>query len=331
MQRIGRAKVGSLLAASTPVALGQALAPTSIVATPVPVAAPTAAPAPAPAAPRMPTVSIPVPAVPGTASNPFGAPVSAPAPVPTPSNPQPPSQGQVVIWRPWYPCSDGIGIIWNTPWAYGYRQGFINEPLRETARRVDPQVLPLPAAIPATLTPHQTVLLAFRTEQYDAAANVLTALLARTPVAAPPGSAAPVAAAVAPPVTQAPAAPTASAPIEPPTWTPGEMRRLLAFALIGQKRYAEGVRAMTDAYAAEPALAAVPLPGAAYFSGSSSLRQLVVRAVSFAQRTKSDDAWFAAAVLMQAEGRDSPPPAVAARMKLHRVGATLAWRGTQKP
>jgi len=81
-------------------------------------------------------------------------------------------------------------------------------------------------------------------------------------------------------------------------------QRLMALAMIGMRRFTEGATAMRAAYTADPTLSDRPLNGAALLGGSMEVRRLVNGAVEYAHRAGSSDAWFAVAVLMQAEGRN---------------------------
>ncbi len=80
-------------------------------------------------------------------------------------------------------------------------------------------------------------------------------------------------------------------------------QRLMALSMIGMRRFTEGASAMRAAYDADPGLSDRPLNGAALLGGSMEVRRLVNAAVEYAHRSGSSDAWFAVAVLMQAEGR----------------------------
>lgn len=80
-------------------------------------------------------------------------------------------------------------------------------------------------------------------------------------------------------------------------------QRLMALAMIGMRRFTEGAAAMRAAYDADPSLTDRPLNGAALLDGNMQVRRLVNGAVEYAHRSGSSDAWFAVAVLMQAEGR----------------------------
>lgn len=118
---------------------------------------------------------------------------------------------------------------------------------------------------------------------------------------------------------------------EPPEsrlpWSSAELRRMMGVSLLGMRRAPEAVRALSDAYMSEPGLVGVPIPNG-LFGSAASMRSLVVRAVSHAQRTGDKDAWFAAAVLMQGEGR-AIPSGVAKRLAGHPLGdALLKGAGT---
>jgi len=80
-------------------------------------------------------------------------------------------------------------------------------------------------------------------------------------------------------------------------------QRLMALSMIGMRRFTEGAAAMRAAYDADPSLTDRPLNGAALLGGSMEVRRLVNGAVEYAHRSGTSEAWFAVAVLMQAEGR----------------------------
>lgn len=271
--------------------------------------------------------------VPGGNSN---APVVAPTPIapvqPAPVQPivppttNPPTTcppvncptGSVVVWYadeyPW-----GLGY-WrgNLPW--GYRLGNPNEPLGVTSRRLDPQALPpLPAVI--VLTPQQEAQRLLSTNDFERAAGALGVLVtharnaASGALAVPPGSAAPA---------QTPAPTTAPAPTAPTEipWTLGETQRLLAVALLGQKLEAQAVRAAAEAYAAEPSLADHRLTSD-IVGPTDTLRRLMLRAVTHAQKTNSPDSWLLAAMMMHAQGRTTLPDAVKRGLAKHPLATRL--------
>lgn len=272
-------------------------------------------PAPQPG-PTTPNFMNPVPGQTGAPPVPVAPPV-VPPPQPCPPVVDCPP-GSIVIWSPnefvW-----GLGT-WHARSPRGYRIGLPHEPLDVTSRRLDPQALPSAPRAPLPPAPQELAILLLRAEQWDQAAAALSVLLtharerARGTLTVPPGSSAPT----APIATQPPPAATTG---EPP-WSVGETQRLLALALLGQRRAPQAVRALAEAYAAEPALCDQPL-GPALLGSAESLRRLMLRAVTHAQSAGTEDAWFAAAVMMQAQGRKALPPNVAARLHAHPLGKRL--------
>lgn len=263
--------------------------------------------------------------VPGGGTGPIVTPTPVPLPTvppdPVPGPPQQPGPGpvtpcpekpvvvcpgsQVIIW-PWGSEFTGVGINWVTNVPWGHRQGVPGEALRDTSRRLDPGLLPVaPEAV--VLTPQQSVIADLTAERYERAVETLKLMAAR-----PVGVATPSGGAAVPPGS-APAAAERS-------WTGGETLRYLSVALVGLKRSNEAVRALDDAYRAEPELASRPI-SAASVGGDAALRNLVLRAVTHAQRVNTPDAWLVVAVLMQAQDRRELPPAVVAGLKNHPLRA----------
>ncbi|MEQ8850811.1 MAG: hypothetical protein RIB32_03405 [Phycisphaerales bacterium] len=79
-------------------------------------------------------------------------------------------------------------------------------------------------------------------------------------------------------------------------------QRLMAVALIGERRFEDATHAMVAAYDADESLTGKPISDD-IFKDDLELRRLVRRAVSYANRVGTHDAWFTVAILMQAEGR----------------------------
>ncbi len=257
--------------------------------------------------------------------------VPPPAPGPTTPCPQPPVNcppGVVYVLEwPYYWNNGGVGIFWGNQTRYAWRLGYPNETLQQTARRLDPQLLP-PAPPTPVVTPAMRLVLTLRAHNYEQAATAIAVLMSQLPSDTPPGpdaapGATPGATPGAAPPGSAPAPVTAQSPQNPPafTWTRAELQRLMAVALIGQKRGPESVRAMIDAYSSDPSLVKRPLD-AELLSGKAELSRLVVRAVGFAQKSGKADAWFTAGVLMQAQGRPLPRK-VADMLKSHEPGKAL--------
>jgi hypothetical protein len=271
------------------------------------------APSPVPGGSSGPVVvpTVPTPAQPGGPGGP-GGPV-----IPPPVVTCPPSG--VVVWYP-DEYSWGLGY-WrgNTPWGYRIG-GNPNEPLGVTSRRVDPQALPAMPTVVA-LTPQQEALRLLRTGEYERAAGALGVLVSHARNAAsgalgvPPGSSASPTAVPTVPVVPA-------SPVPEVQWTVGETQRLLALALLGQKLEAQAVRAMGEAYAAEPRLCDSRLT-ADVFGSSETLRRLMLRAVTHAQKVKTSDAWFLAAVMMQAQGRTTLPDGVRSGLGKHPLAGRI--------
>jgi hypothetical protein len=291
-------------------------------------------------APLIPPAPSPVP---GGSSGPVAVPGGSTAPGPT--QPGGPVPGQVVpppvVTCPpsgvivWYPDEYSWGLgYWrgNTPW--GYRVGGNpNEPLGVTSRRVDPQALPaLPTVV--ALTPQQEALRLLRTGAYERAAGALGVLVSHARNAAsgalgvPPGSSAPPTAVPTVPVPTATPAPAGAVPEV--QWTVGETQRLLALALLGQKLEAQAVRAMGEAYAAEPSLCDSRLTSDVVGS-SETLRRLMLRAITHAQKVKTSDAWFLAAAMMQAQGRTAMPDGVRKGLGKHPLAGRIGAGPAKKP
>lgn len=100
--------------------------------------------------------------------------------------------------------------------------------------------------------------------------------------------------------------------------------RLRAVALVGAGRLEEAATAIGDAYLAEPRLAGLPLSGEALAKDRAALRRLVLRAIDYAGRHPSSDAWLLAAVMTQAEGRDEVAARFASRAEAQGLDATVA-------
>lgn len=270
-----------------------------------------------------------------TAPQPGQPPAPPPAPDQTTPCPQPPVNcppGVVYVLEwPYYWNNGGVGVFWGNQTRYAWRLGYPNETLQQTARRLDPQLLP-PAPPTPVVTPAMRLVLTLRAQNYEQAATAIAVLMSQLPSDTAPGpGAAPGAPPGSAPPGSAPAPPTAQTPQNPPafTWTRAELQRLMAVALIGQKRGPESVRAMVDAYSSDPSLVKRPLD-AELLSSKAELSRLVVRAVGFAQKTGKADAWFTAGVLMQAQGRPLPRR-VADMLKSHEPGkALIAVTGVAK-
>lgn len=83
----------------------------------------------------------------------------------------------------------------------------------------------------------------------------------------------------------------------------GESQRLLALALLGANRADEAAAAMRKAYRTDVGLVELPFDPEVVGEDDRRVRALTVRAVEYANREKSADAWFLVAVLMQAQNR----------------------------
>ncbi|MAY74417.1 MAG: hypothetical protein CMJ31_06770 [Phycisphaerae bacterium] len=79
--------------------------------------------------------------------------------------------------------------------------------------------------------------------------------------------------------------------------------RGLAFAMMSNDRLPEGVALLRQVYVEDPRLAA-RVVDVAHLGGRAAARDTLVAAVRHAHEVGSSSAWFAVAVLMQAEGRD---------------------------
>lgn len=99
--------------------------------------------------------------------------------------------------------------------------------------------------------------------------------------------------------------------------------RLLAAALLLDKRTDDGVAMMRSAYRAEPALARAPLRAEELGLREAGLRDLVIRAVMHANRLGSGSSWWTVTVLMQAQGKAEQARAMLDRAKTQGIDADL--------
>lgn len=97
-------------------------------------------------------------------------------------------------------------------------------------------------------------------------------------------------------------------------------QRLLAIALLGSDRLAEAQTAIMTAYAEDSELAARGFDAKAVLGSAGELRRLLNRAVSYAHRTGSAEAWMMVSHLMSMEGRE----AIAQKMIERASGAKAA-------
>ncbi|MFM9956566.1 MAG: hypothetical protein ACKVZJ_00690 [Phycisphaerales bacterium] len=294
-------------------------------------------PAPKPG-PGLPNAMNPVPGQTGAPVRPAQPPSLAPPPHGGGGTPIAPiivcPPAHVISWSPteyvW-----GLGVV-RVGGTSGYRIGLPYEPLEVTSRRLDPQALPA-RPIERPITPQERASYLLRNGLWDDAVSALSVLVSHARnrasgvLAVPPGTAtgagtvvpAVPATASTPPAPQVgtPVAAPAPAPMEP-QWSVAETQRLLALALLGQKRAPQAARAVAEAYAGDPTLCDRPL-SADELGSSETLRRLMLRAVTHAQQVGGTEAWFAAAVLMQAQGRTALPPNVAAQLQTHPLGKRL--------
>lgn len=99
--------------------------------------------------------------------------------------------------------------------------------------------------------------------------------------------------------------------------------RLLAAALLLDKRADDGVAMMRSAYRAEPALAREPLRAEEVGLREAGLRDLVIRAVMHANRLGSGSSWWTVTVLMQAQGKAEQARAMLEKAKTQGLDAEL--------
>lgn len=100
--------------------------------------------------------------------------------------------------------------------------------------------------------------------------------------------------------------------------------RLLAVALLDDRRLEEAAAVMALAYEREPALARVPLDAAVLPGGREGLRRRVVSASIYANRVETAAAWTLVVTLMQAEGRDDVAKATLQKAKAKGLSPTVA-------
>lgn len=91
----------------------------------------------------------------------------------------------------------------------------------------------------------------------------------------------------------------------PETDADGATVRLLALALLDGNRMLDAGEAMRKAYRTDVGLVELPLDAAEHGLTERRIRALTVRAVEYANREKTADAWLTVAVLMQGQGRGS--------------------------
>ncbi|MCE7973665.1 MAG: hypothetical protein DYG92_04960 [Leptolyngbya sp. PLA1] len=99
--------------------------------------------------------------------------------------------------------------------------------------------------------------------------------------------------------------------------------RLLAAALLLDKRSDDGVAMMRSAYRAEPSLAREPLRAEELGLRDAGLRDLVIRAVMHANRLGSASSWWTVAVLMQAQGKAEQARAMLGKAKAQGIDPEL--------
>jgi hypothetical protein len=83
----------------------------------------------------------------------------------------------------------------------------------------------------------------------------------------------------------------------------GDTQRLLALALLSANRADEAAVIMRKAYRTDAGLVELPFDPVVVGEDDRRIRALTVRAVEFANREKSAEAWFLVSVLMQAQNR----------------------------
>jgi hypothetical protein len=92
---------------------------------------------------------------------------------------------------------------------------------------------------------------------------------------------------------------------DPATDVDGATVRLLALALLDGNRMLEAGAAMRKAYRTDVGLVELPLDASEHGLSEKRVRALTVRAVEYANREKTADAWLTVAVLMQGQGRSA--------------------------
>jgi hypothetical protein len=93
-------------------------------------------------------------------------------------------------------------------------------------------------------------------------------------------------------------------------------QRVLGVALLSERRLDDGVASIRQAYRIDPGLADEPIDGYELGLDVDELRNMVLRAVTHANRADTGSAWLTVTALMQAEGRKD-----AARNMLERARA----------
>jgi hypothetical protein len=99
--------------------------------------------------------------------------------------------------------------------------------------------------------------------------------------------------------------------------------RLLAVALLDDRRLEEAAAVMALAYEREPTLARVSLDTAVLPGGAEGLRRRVVSASIYANRVETAAAWTLLVTLMQAEGRDAVARATLQKARAKGLSPTV--------
>lgn len=82
--------------------------------------------------------------------------------------------------------------------------------------------------------------------------------------------------------------------------------REMAVALLEVGRFEDSINMMHEAYLHDPQMGIIPIQGELLGESSEPMRQMVVRAVRFAHKKPSAEAWLLVSVLMQSQGRFEP-------------------------
>lgn len=95
--------------------------------------------------------------------------------------------------------------------------------------------------------------------------------------------------------------------------------REMAVALLEAGRLDDSIQVMHEAYLKDPEMGILPIQGELLGEVSEPMRQMVVRAVRYAHKKPSAEAWLLVGVLMQSQGRFEP----AERMLERAIGLGL--------
>lgn len=208
---------------------------------------------------------------------------------PTPKPPNPPGHGgghdgHHHYYYPYYWYYGGYYDYW-----WNRRKTYDGPLLVEQVRKYDPEVISESPAPPREV---DEGLEALRRQDYRLAADILSRRLAeqeREEAKDPPGAG----------------------------LSDREDQRLLAIALIGEKRMDDALRHALEAYRKDGSLRERPILGSSVIPSSAERTELVRTAVNYAQRRDApESAWLLAAMLMEADDRPDDARRVLARAEI---------------